>query len=109
MYINYLLLDWVHDKDGKKGVIFDTNTLFALDCQLNDPGVTVQLKNWNQILDPQKNSSVTQIGQKFSINVSSLSIIGNIMELKCQALGSGGQVVLEKEITLVKATGLNLM
>ena len=60
-------------------------------------------------MDPQKDSmsSVTQIGQKFWIDVSSLSI-GNNMKLKCQAL-SGGQVVLEKTVTLVKVEGLNLM
>ena len=54
-------------------------------------------------MDPQKDSSVTQIGQKFQIDVSSLS---NDMELKCQALG---QVVSEKTVTLQKAKGLNLM
>ena len=57
-------------------------------------------------MDPQKDSSVTQIGQKFRIDVSSLS---NNMELKCQALGSGGQVVSKKTVTLVKAEGLNWM
>ena len=56
-------------------------------------------------MDPQKDSSVTQIGQKFQIDVSSLS---NDMELKCQAL-RGGQVVSEKTVTLQKAKGLNLM
>ena len=81
-----------------------------MDCQLNNPGVRVQLKKGNQNVDPQKDSmsSVTQIGQKFWIDVSSLSI-GNNMKLKCQALGSGGQVVSEKTVTLVTATGLNLM
>ena len=59
-------------------------------------------------MDPQKDSSVTQIGQKFWIDVSSLSI-GKKMKLKCQALGSGGQVVSEKTVTLEKAKGLNLM
>ena len=78
-----------------------------LDCQLNDPRVTVQLKKENKRVDPQKDSSVTQIGQKFWIDVSSLSI-GNDMELKCQAL-RGGQVVSEKTVTLEKAKGLNLM
>ena len=58
-------------------------------------------------MDPQKDNSVTQIGQKFWVDVSSLSI-GNDMKLKCQAL-SGGLVVLEKTVTLVKAKGLNLM
>ena len=58
-------------------------------------------------MDSQKNSSVTQIGQKFRIDVSSLSS-GHSMELKCQALGSGG-VVSEKTVTLLKAKGLNLM
>ena len=58
-------------------------------------------------MDPQKDSGVTQIGQKFWIDVSSLSI-GNDMELKCQAL-RGGQVVSEKTVTLEKAKGLNLM
>ena len=56
-------------------------------------------------MDPQKDISVTQIGQKFRIDVSSLS---NVMELKCQAL-RGGQVVSEKTVTLEKAEGLNLM
>ena len=59
-------------------------------------------------MDPQKDSSVTQIGQKFWIDVSSLSI-GNDMELKCQALGSGGHFVPEKTVTLLKLKGLNLM
>ena len=76
-----------------------------LDCQLNDPRVTVQLKKENKRVDPQKDSSVTQIGQKFRIDVSSMS---NNMELKCQAL-RGGQVVSEKTVTLEKPTGLNLM
>ena len=58
-------------------------------------------------MDPQKDINVTQIGQTFWIDVSSLSI-GNNMELKCQAL-SGGQVVSEKTVTLLKAEGLNLM
>ena len=58
-------------------------------------------------MDPQKDSGVTQIGQKFWIDVSSLSI-GNDMELKCQAL-SGGQVVSEKTVTVAKTEGLNLM
>ena len=58
-------------------------------------------------MDPQKDNSVTQIGQKFWVDVSSLSI-GNDMKLKCQAL-SGGLVVLEKTVTLVKPKGLNLM
>ena len=58
-------------------------------------------------MDPQKDSSVTQIGQTFWIDVSSLSI-GNNMELKCQAL-SGGQVVSEKTVTVAKTEGLNLM
>ena len=88
-------------------VILDTNTPFELDCQLNDPLVTVQLKKGNKNVDPQKDSSVTQIGQTFWIDVSSLSI-GNNMELKCQAL-SGGQDVSEKTVTLEKAEGLNLM
>ena len=79
-----------------------------MDCQLNNPGVRVQLKKGNQNVDPQKDSSVTQIGQKFWIDVSSLSI-GNYMELKCQALGSGGHFVPEKTVTLKKVTGLNLM
>ena len=79
-----------------------------MDCQLNNPGVRVQLKKGNQNVDPQKDSSVTQIGQKFRINVSSLSI-GNDMELKCQALGSGGHFVPEKNVTLLKPKGLNLM
>ena len=78
-----------------------------MDCQLNNPGVRVQLKKGNQNVDPQKDNSVTQIGQKFWVDVSSLSI-GNDMKLKCQAL-SGGLVVLEKTVTLVKAKGLNLM
>ena len=78
-----------------------------MDCQLNNPGVRVQLKKGKQSVDPQKDSGVTQIGQKFWIDVSSLSI-GNDMELKCQAL-RGGQVVSEKTVTLEKATGLNLM
>ena len=56
-------------------------------------------------MDPQKDSSVTQIGQKFRIDVSSMS---NNMELKCQAL-RGGQVVSEKTVTLKKPKGLNLM
>ena len=76
-----------------------------MDCQLNDPGVTVQLKKENKKVDPQKDISVTQIEQKFRIDVSSLS---NVMELKCQAL-RGGQVVSEKTVTLEKAKGLNLM
>ena len=59
-------------------------------------------------MDPQKNINVTQIGQKFRIDVSSLSS-GHSMELKCQALGSGGQVVSKKIVTLEKAKGLNLM
>ena len=58
-------------------------------------------------MDPQKNINVTQIGQKFRIDVSSLSS-GHSMELKCQAL-RGGQVVSEKTVTLEKAKGLNLM
>ena len=58
-------------------------------------------------MDPQKDSNVTQIGQKFWIDVSSLSI-GNNMKLKCQAL-SGGQVVSEKTVTVAKTEGLNLM
>ena len=105
-----LHLDWVHDKDGKRVVILDTNTPFELDCQLNDPRVTVtvQLKTGNQNVDPQKDINVTQSGQKFRIDVSSLSS-GNNMELKCQALGSGGQVVSKKTVTLVKAEGLNWM
>ena len=81
-----------------------------MDCQLNDPRVTVtvtvQLKKWNLNVDSQNDSSVTQIGQKFRIDVSSLSS-GHFMELKCQALGSGW--VSEKTVTLLKATGLNLM
>ena len=105
-----LLLDWVHDRDGKRVVILDTNTPFELDCQLNDPRVTVtvtvQLKKGDQNVDPQKDINVTQSGQKFRIDVSSLSS-GNNMELKCQALGSGG--VSEKTVTLLKAKGLNLM
>ena len=107
-----LLLDWVHDRDGKRVVILDTNTPFELDCQLNDPRVTVtvtvQLKKGDQNVDPQKDINVTQSGQKFRIDVSSLSS-GNYMELKCQALGSGGQVVSKKTVTLEKAKGLNLM
>ena len=83
-----------------------------MDCQLNDPRVTVtvtvQLKTGNQNVDPQKDINVTQSGQKFRIDVSSLSS-GNNMELKCQALGSGGQVVSKKTVTLVKAKGLNWM
>ena len=59
-------------------------------------------------MDSQKDSSVTQIGQMFRIDVSSLSS-EHSMELKCQALGSGGQVVSEKTVTLLKARGLNLM
>ena len=59
-------------------------------------------------MDSQNDSSVTQIGQKFRIDVSSLSS-GHSMELKCQALGSGGQVVSEKTVTLLKAKGLNVM
>ena len=78
-----------------------------MDCQLNNPGVRVQLKKGKQSVDPQKDSGVTQIGQKFWIDVSSLSI-GNDMELKCQAL-RGGQVVSEKTVTLEKPKGLNLM
>ena len=80
-----------------------------MDCQLNDPRVTVtvtvQLKKGKQNVDPQKDINVTQSGQKFRIDVSSLS---NDMELKCQAL-RGGQVVSEKTVTLGKAKGLNLM
>ena len=82
-----------------------------MDCQLNDPRVTVtvtvQLKKGNQNVDSQNDSSVTQIGQTFRIDVSSLSS-GHSMELKCQAL-RGGQVVSEKTVTLEKAKGLNLM
>ena len=59
-------------------------------------------------MDPQKDINVTQSRQKFRIDVSSLSS-GNNMELKCQALGSGGQVVSKKTVTLVKAKGLNWM
>lgn len=103
-----LLVAWVLDDSGKLYKITDTHTPFELDCRLNDPKVTVKLKKGDQNVDLQKSSSVTQNGQKFIIDVSSLTD-GTTMKLKCQAIRSGGQVGLEKTVTLQKPPGLNLV
>ena len=85
-----------------------------LDCQLNDPSMAVKLyratlsdQSNKQEVNPEIDPSVTKNGQKFTIDVSKLTV-GNDMQFECRAIGSGGKILLEKRVTLQKVKGLNL-
>lgn len=83
---------------------------FLLDCRLTDPQVPVELHRGKlgddnlKKVDPQNDPHVTQNGQMFTVDVSTLTF-ANYMEFECRATGKSG---LTKNVILMKPRGLNL-
>ena len=105
-----ILIAW---KDNNRvSIVLDTRKPFMLDCRLNDSNIAVELYKAalsgqsKQKVNPQTDPSVTQNGHKFTIDVSTWTV-GNNMEFECRAIGSGGNIVLEKQVTLKKPRGVN--
>ena len=85
---------------------------FKLDCRLNDPNVLIELYRGKQTseerlkkVDPKTDQHVTQNGQVFTIDVSTLTF-GSNMEFECKAINTDGEVVRQKTVILQKARGL---
>lgn len=80
---------------------------FKLDCRLSDPAVPVLLFSGRQHdhspaeVKPE-NYLISQNGQMFTVNVSSLTV-GNDLKFECRALNTMGQVIEQKEVILSKA------
>lgn len=98
----------------RRYIIVSPQQPFMLDCRLNDPNVLIELYRGKQIsedsrqkVDPQTDPLVTQNGQVFTIDVSTLTF-GSNMEFECRAINTDDEVVRQKTVILEKVRGLTL-